>query len=163
MINVRYTVAPSKIPNAGQGLFADQGIRAGTVITAPDRINETVSFAQLDAFPDDSPQAHSSVRWFEDRYTISTDWPDECYVNHSFTPNGLWHLGFIFAGRDIDEGEEITIDYRYLLAPGVQIGFFDSATNRPIIGFDWDIHLIRSTQSLARVLEQRYGHRELPA
>ena len=54
----------------------------------------------------------STVRWFEDRFTTTPEWPDECYVNHSFAPNGVWHLGFIFAARELEPGEELTYDYR---------------------------------------------------
>ncbi len=45
----------------------------------------------------DSIEVESGVRWFEDWFSLTQEWSDECYVNHSFKPNGLWHLGFIFA------------------------------------------------------------------
>ena len=70
------------------------------------------------ALPDARALLPATVRWFEDRYTISDDWPDECFVNHSFTPSGLWHLGFVFATTRLEAGTEITVDYRHLLAPG---------------------------------------------
>jgi hypothetical protein len=91
----------------------------------------------------------AAVRWFEDECTVSLDWPDECYVNHSFAPNGLWHLGFIFAARALQPGEELTVDYRHLLPEGEREAFHDAASGEPIIGFSWAESLARSTRELA--------------
>ena len=156
MINVRYSIAASRIPHAGQGFFLAQDVPAGSVIVAPDRIDRTLSFDEVDALPAGSLALNTSARWFEDRYTVSPAWPDDCYVNHSFEPNGLWHLAFIFAARDLLAGQELTIDYRFLLAPGVQIGFLDSLTGQPIVGHSWAYHITRSSQALAAVMQERY-------
>jgi hypothetical protein len=100
MILPRYHIADSSIRGAGKGLFLDEIVAAGRVITAPDRIERTFRHAEITASPELSAQFHASARWFEDYYTLSPDWPDECYINHSFTPNGLWHLGFrVCTGR----------------------------------------------------------------
>ncbi len=97
-------------------------------------------------------QLYAAARWFEDRYTLSPDWPDECYINHSFEPSGLWHLGFVFAARDLPAGTEITVDYRHLLAPGQEEDFIDSATGEKIIGLSWADSLATSTRALASLL-----------
>lgn len=152
MLRIAYRISPSLIPHAGQGLFAAEAIAPGRIIVAPDKIDATVDFAYLDQLDDDHPHTRSSVRWFEDVYTVSPDWPDECYLNHAFDANGHWHLGFVFAARAIAAGEEITIDYRYLLAPGVDIGFADSATGQRIVGFSWRDNLHTSTSGLLRIL-----------
>jgi hypothetical protein len=95
------------------------------------------------------------VRWFEDRYTITPEWPDECYINHSFSPCGLWHLGFVFALTDLPAGTEITVDYRHLLAPGQQEDFHDATTGKAIVGYSWQESLAMSTAQLHALLAPR--------
>lgn len=153
MICVPYRIRSSKIKGAGKGLFIAKEVTAGTVLVAPDKIENTLTTDLLDT-PDYAHQAHSSIRWFENVCTVSPGWPDECFVNHSFHPNGLWHLGFIFALTDLTRGTEITVDYRLLLAPGYKMEFKDTATGRDIIGMDWHQALLHSSQALARICQQ---------
>ncbi|WP_114239119.1 SET domain-containing protein-lysine N-methyltransferase [Dyella sp. C9] len=152
MIVPRYRIARSGIPGAGQGLFLEQDVAAGQIVTAPDAIERTYRYDELVSSPELSAQLYASARWFEDRYTVSPDWPDECYVNHSFDPTGLWHLGFVFATRDLPAGTEITVDYRHLLPPGEEEAFVDAATGRPIVGLSWLDSLTESTRALADLL-----------
>jgi hypothetical protein len=154
MILPAYRIAASTVPGAGKGLFVEQSVAAGRVLVAPDAIPRVHSLAEVESHPAGAQAAAASVRWFEDRYTISLDWPDECYINHSFEPNGLWHLGFIFAAHDIAAGEELTIDYRHLLPPGEREPFLDAATGQPIVGFAWEEGLRRSTLALAALVAE---------
>ena len=151
MILPRYHIADSRIPGAGKGLFLDEPVRAGRIITAPDQIERTFREAEF-ADPALAQQKYASARWFEDRYTVSPDWPDECYINHSFQPNGLWHLGFVFALAELPAGTEITVDYRHLLPPGEAEDFADAATGEIITGLTWTESLALSTRALARLL-----------
>lgn len=148
MILPRYLIAESTLQGAGKGLFVDEFVAAGRVITAPDTIDRTHAWADIQG----SPDLYAAARWFEDRYTLSPDWPDECYVNHSFNPTGLWHLGFIFATRDLAQGTEITVDYRHLLAPGQIEDFDDAETGEKITGLSWQESLRVSTHALAALL-----------
>lgn len=152
MILPRYQIAASAIPGAGKGLFLDEAIGVGRIISAPDAIDRTYSHAEISASNELSGQMFAAARWFEDRYTLSPDWPDECFINHSFTPNGLWHLGFVFAMVDLSVGSEITVDYRHLLPPGQDEDFVDSATGETITGLSWHESLASSTSALARLL-----------
>jgi hypothetical protein len=102
----------------------------------------------VESLPDARALLAATVRWFEDRYTVTPEWPDECYINHSFAPTGLWHLGFVFALEDLAAGSEITVDYRHLLAPGQHEDFVDAASGEAIIGFDWAESMARSTAQL---------------
>lgn len=149
MILPRYRIAPSRIPGAGRGLYLEEPVARGRIVVAPDAIPATFGWDEVRAQPDPSAAMAAAVRWFEDRYTISLDWPDECYLNHSFEPNGLWHLGFVFAARDLEAGEELTVDYRHLLPEGEPEAFRDAATGREIIGFSWAESLASSTRALA--------------
>jgi len=149
----RYRIGPSTIPGAGKGVFLEQPLARGCIVVAPDRIDQTWSFAEILSDPERAKLLHTSVRWFEDRYTLSPDWPDECYVNHSFEPTGLWLLGFIFAARDVDAGEELTVDYRHLLAPGQEEEFHDAHTGQPIVGYAWNESLRLGLDGLRDLLD----------
>lgn len=153
MFLIRYRIAASTVPGAGKGVFLDEPVRAGRILVAPDAIPQVYTLAEVESHPAGAQAAAACVRWFEDRYTISLDWPDECYINHRFDANGLWHLGFVFAARDIDAGEELMIDYRHLLPPGEREPFLDAETGEPIVGFGWEESLRRSTSALAGLLQ----------
>lgn len=152
MILPRYHIGPSTIAGAGQGLFLDEPVARGRLITAPDAIPRVYTFDEINALPDAAQLLPATVRWFEDRYTVTPEWPDECYINHAFDPSGLWHLGFVFAAADLAEGTEITVDYRHLLAPGQAEEFLDARSGERIIGFGWNESLRTSTQMLAKLL-----------
>ena len=151
MILFRYRIAASRIPGAGQGVFLEQPVSAGRVIVAPDAIPAVYPLPDILARPDSEQALAASVRWFEDRFTVSLDWPDECYINHDFEPNGLWHLGFVFAERDLEAGEELTIDYRHLLDEGQHEAFVDARSGQPIVGWSWAESLRRSSARLAQL------------
>lgn len=151
MLCIDYRVGPSLIPGAGSGLFLTRAVSAGKVLIAPSHINDTVPLADILDHPN-HPCSDSSIRWFEDHCTVSPDWPDECYVNHSFAPNGLWHLGFIFAARNLAPGEELTVDYRHLIGPDVEMPWLDAYTGRRIIGFSWNKSLASSTAHLLDIV-----------
>jgi hypothetical protein len=152
MIIPRYKVAPSLIPFAGNGLFADEVVRKGAVIIAPDNVHTIWPEKKLRDYAPDSVEVESSVRWFEDYFSLTPEWSDECYVNHSFTPNAQWHLGFIFALRELALGEEITMDYRYVIGSAEEMPFKDSVTGRAIIGLSWEECLRHSATVLATLI-----------
>lgn len=138
MIVPRYYINDSRIISAGKGLFIDQSLRAGAIITAPDQIHRTYTHDELERFAEDSIELNSSVRWFEGHHTICPEWTDECYINHSFRPTALWHLGFVFSITDLEPGSEITMDYRHVLGDGYSAGFRDAETGETVTGLPWD-------------------------
>jgi hypothetical protein len=150
MILPRYRIDASQIHSAGKGLFLEEAVGAGRIVAAPDGIDQTYPLSELLAKPE---QMYASARWFEDRYTLSPEWPDECYINHSFEPTGLWHLGFVFALRDLPAGTEMTVDYRHLLPPGHAEDFIDATTGEKIVGLPWYESLMTTTRALAHVLD----------
>lgn len=152
MILPRYRIAPSTIPGAGQGLFVEERVRRGRIVVAPDAIPTTFRWSEIESRPDRDDVLPSTVRWFEDRFTVTPEWPDECYVNHAFAPNGVWHLGFIFAARDLAPGEELTIDYRHLLGEGQEEAFRDSLSGERIVGLPWAESLRMTTEQLREAL-----------
>lgn len=154
MLLTRYHIAASRIAGAGRGVFIDEAVAAGRILVAPDAIPRVYRWDEVLAHSDPASALAACVRWFEDRYTITPEWPDECYINHAFEPNGLWHLGFVFAARSLAAGEELTVDYRHLLGEGQQEEFTDAVSGRPIIGWSWAESLARSSSELARLSAQ---------
>lgn len=151
MILPRYRIGESRIPQAGKGLFVDEAVARGRVILAPDNIHTVWPESKLRGYPADSVEVHSSVRWFEQHFSLTPEWSDECYVNHSFTPTALWHLGFVFALSDLDAGTEVTMDYRYVIGDGEQMPFRDSLTGEPIVGLPWNACVGQSALQLAQL------------
>lgn len=137
MILPRYRVAESRIPLAGKGLFVDEPVSRGRVIVAPDNVHTVWAGSRLRACDPESIEARSSVRWFEDHFSLTPEWSDECYVNHSFSPTAIWHLGFVFALRDLEPGTEVTMDYRYVIGDGEEMPWPDSVTGQRIVGLTW--------------------------
>ena len=136
LITVKHHVGPSTVAGAGKGFFIDEQVAAGRVMIAPGHVAHTVRLAEIFS-PQSHPHAETSVVWFEDHCVVSPDYPDDFFINHSFAPNAVWHLGFVFALRDIAPGEELFLDYRHLIAPGVTLDFLDGATGQPITGYAW--------------------------
>jgi len=157
LILPRYFVAPSAIAGAGKGLFIDEPVVRGRVLLAPDNIHTVWPESRLRQFPADSLEVQSSVRWFEDQFSLTPEWSDECYVNHSFAPNALWHLGFVFALQDLAAGVEITMDYRYVIGSGERMPFLDSQTGREIIGLPWTENLRQSAAQLVALFRDGGG------
>jgi hypothetical protein len=151
LILPRYRVEASRIPQAGKGLFLDEPVARGAVIIAPDQVHTLMHERELRRYPADSIEVESSVRWFEDWYSLTPEWSDECYVNHSFTPTALWHLGFIFAGADLPAGTEVTMDYRLVIGSGEELPFRDSVTGEPIVGLNWRDNLRLSSERLLQL------------
>jgi hypothetical protein len=154
MILPRYHIAASGIPGAGKGLFLDEPVARASLITAPDDIRRVYKWNEVLAQPDAATLLGATVRWFEDRFTITPEWPDECYINHAFAPTGLWHLGFVFALADLAAGTEITVDYRHLLGPGQEEEFVDATSGERIVGFEWRESMVRSTAQLGKLFAQ---------
>lgn len=152
MIVPRYRIAASSIAGAGQGLYLDEAVSRGTVIIAPDKVHTVMREAALRQYPPQSIEVESSVRWFEDWFSLTPEWSDECYVNHSFAPTGLWHLGFIFACDDLAAGTEVTMDYERVIGSGERMPFKDAASGREIVGLPWPQALQRSAAELLQLL-----------
>lgn len=155
MILPRYRIDASTVPGAGKGLYLDEVVAAGSIVVAPDDIPRVYTMQQLMALPGAESLLPATVRWFEDRFTATPEWPDECYINHSFEPTALWHLGFVFARRDLAAGTEITVDYRHLLGDGQKEDFLDAITGAEIVGLPWRESLALTSAELAQIVAGR--------
>jgi hypothetical protein len=151
MFAVNYEVRPSTLAGAGMGVFLSEPVTAGKILIFPNDRSTIISDAERRALPPDSIEARSSIRWFEDTYTVDPEWSDEAYLNHSFAPNAVWILGFVFALQPIASGEEVLIDYSVLLAEGEDCGFVDSVTGRPIVAAPYAETMRRAGEILLRL------------
>jgi hypothetical protein len=151
MIVPKYEIRPARFAE-GKGVFLLEGVKRGQILVAPDAINQVYNAEQRAALVPGSAEDEACVRWFESYHTVSTDWPDDCYVNHSFNPSGLWHLGFIFATRDLQAGDEVTADYRFLVDDNEVMPFKDAETGQEIVGYVWEDNLRISTEQLLALL-----------
>lgn len=151
MLLINFEIKDSTIPFAGKGLFTQEKINAKKVVIFPNQSHITYRKQELECFPSDSMEQISSVRWFEDLFTVDHEWSPESHLNHSFNPNCLWHLGFVFALRDIADGEELTIDYSTLLDEETVLDFPDSVTGRSIAGLSWEQKIARTSSQLAQL------------
>jgi len=87
------------------------------------------------------------------------------YTNHSENPTLLYHCGILFARRDIAAGEELTVNYKYILAEGDVTSFVDADTGNLVSGLDGAEALRQSTHescspsclSLPRNRRRRHG------
>ena len=152
-----WKAAESSIAGAGQGIFLLEDVPRGAVLVAPTEVmdHNLLRRSAMDRFAEGSPEQQSCVRWFEDMYAVDPTWTEEALINHSFTPNGLWHLGFVFAARPIASGEELTVDYSLLMDSDEQELFRDSASGKPITGTPWPEALCRSMRALLEIFEER--------
>jgi GNAT superfamily N-acetyltransferase len=154
----RLAVRPSQIE--GRGLFASQHIPGGTVLV---RLGgRLVSSAELDrltarANADPGIPYVDSVTVYGDYHLVIPPGTDVHYGNHSCDPN-TWHVGpyEIAARRDIQAGEEVTIDYATCSgASGFRMDCRcgSNLCRRRITSEDW-----RRPE-----LQARYGHHWVPA
>jgi hypothetical protein len=151
MIVPRYEVRRASFAE-GLGIYLLEDVNAGTVIVAPDAISKVFNGTERAALKPGSAEDAACVRWFEDWHTVSTDWPDDCYINHSFSPTGLWHLGFVFATQKLKAGTELTVDYRFLINDAEELPFVDAVTGEKIIGLSWAENIRQSTRALLDLL-----------
>lgn len=154
MLTIRNIIQDSTIPMAGKGIFAGQNINKKKIIAFPNETHNLFSKQELQNLPEDSIENVSSIRWFEETFSCDISWSEESHFNHSFEPNCLWHLGFIFALRDIEEGEELTLNYEWLLDFDSKLDFLDSKTGREIRGLEFDEKMRRTTAILQNLFSE---------
>ena len=112
MLLVKASCGPSSIH--GIGLIARESIPKGTLFW---RFEPGFDLALSPDFVRTlSPSAQERVMWYayfdqaRNAFMLSGD--DDRFTNHSDTPNTSHHDNEGYSGRDIDEGEEITGDYK---------------------------------------------------
>lgn len=120
MILCPYRIEASSIPGAGRGIILLRAAGRGELLVAPTQPVET-SVSRLTLVERDGDLAPPIA--------------DARYINHSFEPSGHWHLGFVFATRDLGAGTELTIDYRLLAEEACCLPFEDGVSGKVVRGF----------------------------
>lgn len=147
-------VRPSSI--FGKGLFAVSNLPRGKIICSFTSGSKIITEDEyLDAIKCERYLIVRTGTRYVGRYFTYTDIPDAelNFFNHSFVPNLLCHCGIVIAVRDIAAGEELTVDYRYLI-DDTEVGVYnDAVTGRPIRGFTARRTLLDTTRQLLELLE----------
>jgi len=94
-------------------------------------------------------------------YTLDGQPRIEDNMNHSYTNNVLYHCGVCFAMRDIKKGEELFVNYRYVLSKGDYAGFIDHKTNLVVDGVDSLTCLMETTKILSDILAKANKNRQI--
>ena len=112
MLHVKTRVVAS--PIEGLGLFADEPIAAGTLVSKWQRGFDVLFYAhQLALLPPSAVAFLHRYGWDGPGETLRVSLDDSRYVNHSKTPNLVVDPSGdgTRAARDIAIGEELTEDY----------------------------------------------------
>jgi hypothetical protein len=93
------------------------------------------------------------MRWVGDYVLYCSKTPhDADYINHGNNPNLLSCLGFFFALHDINCGDELTLDYRYIGFEGEIELITDN--QEEIIGLSAKEALLESAKKLISLLNE---------
>jgi hypothetical protein len=148
-------VRPSTI--FGNGLFPLGNVKRGTVICSFTTDSKLITEDQyLKAIKDDRYLVVRTGTRYVGKYFTYTEQPETelNFFNHAFEPNLLVHCGIVIAIRDIPAGEELTIDYRYLI-DDTEIGIYNDAhSGRPIRGFSPRQTLLETSRRLIELLQE---------
>jgi uncharacterized protein len=152
---IRAEVRPSQVAGAGLGVYALEEVAAGEFVgmdfPAPRRL---ATHAEVRAQPPELRKyswRHVEHVYFAARDDLRTATD---FLNHSFDPNILWHLGCYFTARDVAVGDELTVDYRVILAPGWQPDLVDGHSRRPIEPLPWREAVIQSGEQLVALMRR---------
>jgi SET domain-containing protein len=154
MLLVDAEVRESKI--AGSGLFLRSPVPKGTVVSihAADAKLLTQAEYQEEQRNGNELAIRSGIRWVGRYFLRARKMPPESYINHSDEPTLLYHCGISFARRNLDTGDELTIDYTWFLAEDDVEGFRDVATGRTLFGLPPKEALIESSEQLVQLLRE---------
>ncbi|MBF0530884.1 MAG: SET domain-containing protein-lysine N-methyltransferase [Deltaproteobacteria bacterium] len=153
MILVKASIRPS--PIEGLGLFVEEMVDRGRLVaiyTHDETILPEKDYTDLIKAGDELA-ARTGCRWIGHLCIYNqTRMEDEDYINHSNEPSLLYHCGVFFARRDMKSGEELTVDYKYILAEK-EPGFIDKITGQAIQGLTGREAMIQSARELVFLLE----------
>lgn len=141
---------------AGSGLFLLAPVRKGAVVSihAVDAKLLTQDEYQEEQRKGNELATRSGIRWVGRYFLHAKEMPVESFINHSDEPTLLYHCGVSFARRDLNPGDELTIDYTLFLAEDDVEGFCDVASGRMLYGLAPKQALLRSAEQLVELLRQ---------
>ena len=141
--------------NAGKGCFTKQRIPKGAVVDIfPIEARIIKEEDYLKQQKNNHLVEQSGVRWVGNYFMIGYEICEDDFINHSDNPNLLYHCGICFAKRDIDSGEELTVNYQYFLSKKDNNLFTDCKTGRRIQTLSGKEALEQSTKELVQLLKE---------
>ncbi len=157
MLLVKAKVKDSEI--SGKGLFALEKIPKSTIVAIYGADAELITEEEYleKQKQGDKLVAQTGVRWAGKYFLIGAEITDEDFMNHSEIPSLLYHCGVCFALRDIEPGEELTVDYKYFLAKHEVCGFKDKESGNDIKRLSGRDAMLDSAKELIKLLEESDG------
>ena len=154
MLNIKCKVKKSIL--GGKGLFSEEFIPKGKVIGI--LAQEAMVMAE-DKYQKEQKKGNylvimTAVRWVGNFFLYGDKITKEEFINHSESPTMLYHLGVCFALRDIQKGEELTVNYNYFLAES-DVNRFESIEKKGKIvdGISPKSALINSAKELIKLFQ----------
>jgi len=96
----------------GYGVFALSLIPRGTVIWAPDALDQVFTPLQTESLPDAQRSLLEKYGFVRRDGSLMLYWDARRFMNHCCSPNTLiTNHGFEIAVRDIQRGDQLTCDY----------------------------------------------------
>lgn len=139
----------------GKGLFAADRVPAGKIVCCFTLGGEVIT---EDEFVRGCAEGvhrilRTGTRYAGRYYTVGNEAAPYNFINHSFEPSLLSHCGLILAKRDVEAGEELTLDYRLLVDPSDVAAYDDAATGWPIRGLPAQETILRTARELIALIE----------
>lgn len=139
---------------SGSGIFADEDIKKGDVVMiwSIDCNIITETNYNIEQANGNQNMIKTGARFVDGYFLYTSETPRvEDNMNHSFNPNILYHCGICFALRDIECGEELFVNYKYVLSKGDHAGFVDEQTGIYVDGMD-SIDCLKETTTQLLIL-----------
>ena len=154
MLYIQAAVQDSAI--SGKGLFTREPVSKGTVVSihAVDSVVVTEQQYQEEQRKGNELAIRTGIRWIGNYFLYAKEIRPEAFINHSTNPSLLYHCGISFARRDLQSGDELTIDYSLFLAENDVESFSDSSREMRVTGQPPKEALLASTEQLLRLLHE---------
>ena len=141
---------------AGHGAYAMEPIAIGAIVGLLNHHNLIMTETEYQDAQRRGEELiiQSAVRLVGDYFVYNSKITDEEYINHSETPNMLYHCGILFAKQPIAVGDELTVDYKYFLATNDVHAFDDRDTGKQVTGLSAKQALIESCREVMALFSQ---------
>lgn len=153
MLLVDVETRPSKISEVG--VFSKQFIKKGTIISFFFHIKLMSEKQYQEEQSKGNIHIIKTCCRYVGSYFLYGDETEgiEEYFNHSLESNVLYHCGICFAKKDIQIGDELTLNYQYILAHNDVCRFEDSETKTLVDGLNPTQSLINSAKELLELYD----------
>ena len=139
----------------GRALFAAERVRRGTIVcsfTLGSDVTTEDDYVRAVA-ENRQPVTRTGTRYAGRYFTFGNVDAPHNFVNHSFTPSLLCHCGVVLALRDLEAGDELTLDYRTLIDT-TDVGIYnDAVSGHEIRGLGARETILKTARDLIALVE----------